>query len=65
MHSKSDSIEIMMNDESDEIIGERFDSLRNRQQNNTESMKGSEFVFDYVCLLYYKCHKVNLNHGGS
>ena len=65
MHSKSDSIEIMMNDESDEIIGERFDSLRNRQQNNTELMKGSEFVFDYVCLLYYKCHKVNPNHGGS
>ena len=55
----------MMNDESDEIIGERFDSLRNRQQNNTELMKGSEFVFDYVCLLCYKCHKVNPNHGGS
>ena len=54
-----------MNDEWDEIIGERFDSLRNRQQNNTESMKGSEFVFDYVRLLYYKCHKVNPHHSGS
>ena len=20
-------------------------------------MKGSQFVFDYVCLLFYKCHK--------
>ena len=28
-------------------------------------MKGSDFVFNYVHLLYYKCHKINLNHGGS
>ena len=28
-------------------------------------MKSSEFVFDYVQLLYYKCHKINLNWGGS
>ena len=28
-------------------------------------IKGSEFVFDYVHLLYYKCHKINLNRAGS
>ena len=28
-------------------------------------MKGSKFVFGYVDLLYYKCHKINPNHGGS
>ena len=28
-------------------------------------MNGSEFVFDFVQLLYYKCHKINLNRGGS
>ena len=28
-------------------------------------MKDSESVFDYVHLLYYKCHKINLNHCGS
>ena len=28
-------------------------------------MKGSEFVFDYVHLLYCKCHKINPNRGGS
>ena len=28
-------------------------------------MKGSQFVFDYVNLLYYKCHKTNPNCGGS
>ena len=26
-------------------------------------MKGSEFVFDYVHLMYYKCHRIN--RGGS
>ena len=28
-------------------------------------MKGSEIVFDYVHLLYYECHKINPNCGGS
>ena len=28
-------------------------------------MKGSEFVFHYIHLLYYKCHKANPNRGGS
>ena len=28
-------------------------------------MKGSEFVFDYVQLLYYICHEISLNRGGS
>ena len=36
-----------------------------KYQNNLESMKCSEFVFDYVHLLYYKCHNINLNHGRS
>ena len=28
-------------------------------------IEGSEFVFNYVHLLYYKCHKINPNCGGS
>ena len=28
-------------------------------------MRGSGFVFNYVQLLFYKCHETNLNHGGS
>ena len=28
-------------------------------------MRGSEFVFDYVQLLYYKCHKTSFNRDGS
>ena len=42
----------MINDEANEVIKELFDSLKNRYQNNLESMKGSEFVFDYVNLFY-------------
>ena len=61
MYSKSDKTEIMNNDETDEFMKELFDSLKNRYQNNLESMKGSEFVFDYDHLLYYKCNKINQN----
>ena len=55
MHSKSDNIEIMINDEADEVVEKHFKSLRNRYQNNLESMKRSEFDYD---------HKTNLNRGG-
>ena len=53
------------NDEADEIIKELFDSFKSRYQNNLESMKGSEFLFDYVHLLYHKCHKIDPDHGES
>ena len=36
IHSKSDNIEITINDESDEVIKELFDSLKNRYENNFE-----------------------------
>ena len=36
MHSKSNNIEIMINDEADEL----FDSVKKRYQNNLEFMKG-------------------------
>ena len=44
----------MINDEADEVIKELFVSLKNRDQNNLESIKGSEFVFDYGQVLYCK-----------
>ena len=53
----------MISDEADEVITELFDLLKNRYQSNLQSMRGSEFVLDYVQLLYYQCHKVNLNGG--
>ena len=45
--------------------GLRVNSFKKRYQNNLESMKGKEFVFDYVHLLSYKCHKINPISGGS
>ena len=48
MYSKSDNIETMINDKANEGIKELFDSLKNRYQNNWESMKSSEFVFEYL-----------------
>ena len=65
VYSKIDNIEIMMNDEANEVIEELSDSLKNRYQNNSESMKGSELAFDYVHFLYYKCHKIKPNCGRS
>ena len=65
MHSKSDDIEIMISDEADEITKKHFDSLKIRYQNNLQSIRGSEFVFDHVQLLYYKCDRINFSRGGS
>ena len=66
MHSKSDKLQIMINDKADEVIEEFFQSLLFRYQIGLEIlMKDSEFVFDYVHLLYYKCHKINPNRGES
>ena len=48
----------MINYEADEVIKERFDSFKNRYQNNLESIKGTEFVFDYADSLCYKYHKI-------
>ena len=52
MHLKSDNIEIMINDEADQVTKELFKLLKITYQNNLESRKGSEFVFDYVHLWY-------------
>ena len=65
MHSKSDNIENMIHDKENEVIEEIFRLFQKRYQIRLEkSMKGSKFVFNYVYLLYYKCHKINTNRGG-
>ena len=54
MHTKSHNIEIMMGNETDEIIEKLFESLlQNYQKDLEESMRGSEFVRDSINLLYY------------
>ena len=54
----------MINNEVNEVIKGVFDSLKNSFQNNLELIKCSEFTFDYVHLLHYKCHKTNPNRDG-
>ena len=52
LHSKSDKIEITINDKADEVIKEIFESIYCRYQISLEiSMKGNDFIFDYVNLL--------------
>ena len=65
IHSKSDNIEIIINDEADEILKDLFDSLKNNYQNNLESVKGTDFVLNLFICCNCKCHKINLNCGGS
>ena len=60
-----DNIEIMIGNETDEIIEELFESLLQKYQGLEKSMKRSESVIDSVDLLYYKFHKIGLNRGGS
>ena len=65
-HTKSYNIEIMMGNETDEIIEKLFESpLQNYQKDLEESMRGSEFVFDSTDLLYYHLQKIGLERGGS
>ena len=53
-------------DNANEVVDEVFKSLLSRYQNNIEtSMRGSDFIFDLVQLLYYKCHKINPRFRGS
>ena len=55
-----------MGSETDEIIEGPFESLLERYQERLEeSMKGSEFIFDIVDILYYDLNKVSLSRGGS
>ena len=66
MHSKSNNIEFMIYDNADEVTRELFELLLNRYQIGLETpTRGNNFIFDYVYLLYYKCHKLNLDRDGS
>ena len=63
MHSQSANMKIMINDEADEVTEELFESPFSRYNIGLEdSMKGSDFMFDYLDLLLYRCHRMNPNH---
>ena len=66
MHTKSDNTEIMTGSDTNEVIEELFKSFLQRYQEGLqEKMRGSEFEFDGVNLLYYNFNKISLNRGRS
>ena len=66
LHTKSHNIEIMMGNETDEIIEKPFEShLQNYQKDLEESIRKSDFVLDSIGLLYYHLQKIGLKRVGS
>ena len=66
IHTKSDNAEIRIGDDTSDAAEELFKSLLQRYQENLqEKMRGSDFEFDGVNLLYYDFNKISLNRGGS
>ena len=54
MHSKSNNIEFMLYDNANEVVNEIFQSFLSRYQIGLEtSMRGGDFIFDSVQLIYY------------
>ena len=65
MHIKSNNIEIIIGNETNNINVDLFNSIFKKYQEGLETkMKGSSFIFYCVDLLYYHLHKVSLNRGG-
>ena len=55
-----------MGSETNEIVGEFFESLLQRYQEGLEkSIRKIEFIFDSVDVLYFNINKLSPNRGGS
>ena len=66
MDLKSKNIEILMDNETDDIVNELFKSFKQTCQEGLEEKMGKgEFVFESVDLLYYNLHKTRLRRGKS
>ena len=66
MHSKSDNTEFMTYDNANDVADKLVESLLSSYQNDLEtSMIGSDFNYDSVQRLYYRCHKKNFKRSGS
>ena len=66
MYTKSDNVEIMSGTETSDAINELFKSFFRRYQEGLQTkMRGSNFTFERVDLLYYHLHKTSLNRVES
>ena len=53
MHSRNDNVKYTSYNDVNEVVDELFESLRSRYQVNLEtSMRGRDFIFDSVQLMY-------------
>ena len=65
-HSKTVNIAFMSFDNGNEVVNQLFESLLSRYLIGLETLlRGSDFIFDSVQLLCYKCHKINFKRGRS
>ena len=66
MYTRSDNEEFMSGSDTNEVIKLLFRLLLQKYQGNLKNkMRGSDFGFDGVNLLYYNLNKISLNRGGS
>ena len=66
MHSAGDNIKFAHYNNANKVVNKFFESLCSKYQDNLEiSMRQSNFIFDSVQPMYYKCHKVNSKRSGS
>ena len=66
MHTRSDNEEFMNGSDTDEIIKGLFESFLQKYEENLQGkMKGSDFEFDGVNILYYDFNKRSISRGGS
>ena len=62
----SDNIKAMTCDKADDVIKKLFESVIYRYQVEPKIlMKSSDFIFNSVDLLNYKCLKINFKRDGS
>ena len=61
----SDNVEVLMGNETDDIITELFDSFSQGYQKRLEKLQrnGSNFIFDGVDLLSYRLHETSMKRG--
>ena len=65
MHASSGNIKFKPYSDANNVIDKLLKSLRSKfQVNLITSMRGSDFIFDSVQLMYYKCHRVKFIAGG-
>ena len=58
MHTKSDNKELMIGSDTNDVIKELFKSFLQRYQEGLQKkMRGSDFAFERVNLMYYDFYK--------